>query len=78
MIFMPTREQVCSQYSSCLSCPLSIGIHGMDCRILSQSDINNIMYFVRALEADTAEHNIAELFSQIRAENKQLKGEHPI
>ena len=66
---MPTRDQICSQYSHCLSCPLSVGIQGMDCRSLSQSDINNIMYFVRALEADTAEHNIAELFSQIREEN---------
>lgn len=46
--------------------------------MLSASDINSIMFFVRSLEEDTVEHNLVELFDHIREENKQLKGEHLI
>lgn len=74
---MPTREQVCSQYS-CLSCPLSISVTGKDCRSLNSNDIENIMHFVRILEADHGTHDIIELFSQIREENRLQEGEHPI
>lgn len=70
---MPTREQICSQYP-CLSCPLSIGVTGKDCRELTQVDINDIMAFVRAIEYDATSQNITELFEFIRDENKDLKG----
>ena len=34
-----TREQICSQHSHCLSCPLSVRITGKDCRELSTREI---------------------------------------
>ena len=71
---MPTRDQICSQYSHCLSCPLSIRITGKDCRNLTQVDINDIMAFVRAIERDPVSQNITELFEFIRDENKDSKG----
>ncbi len=43
-----TREQVCSQYSHCLSCPLILG--SCDCHSMDQQDINDIMYIWRGLE----------------------------
>lgn len=36
---MPTREQVCSQQIHCLSCPLSVGITGKDCRELTPEEV---------------------------------------
>lgn len=70
---MSSRDQVCSQYV-CLSCPLSIGVTGKDCRELTQADINDIMAFVRSIEYDMTSQNITELFEFIRDENKDLKG----
>lgn len=34
-----SREQVCSQHSHCLSCPLTVGITGKDCRTLTFEEI---------------------------------------
>lgn len=34
-----TREQVCSQVSHCLSCPLSVAKTGKDCRELTHKEI---------------------------------------
>lgn len=35
-----TREQICSQQSHCLSCPLSVMRTGKDCRTLTLEEIN--------------------------------------
>ena len=34
-----TREQICSQQSHCLSCPLSVMRTGKDCRTLTLEEI---------------------------------------
>ena len=41
---MPKREVICSQNSHCLSCPISVRITGKDCRQLTQSEIDKIMF----------------------------------
>ena len=41
---MATRDQVCSQQIHCLSCPLSVGITGKDCRNLTQKEIDDILF----------------------------------
>ena len=43
-----TREQVCSQHSSCIGCPLTLG--SKECHSLSQSEIDDIMFVVGILE----------------------------
>lgn len=43
------REVICSQYSHCLSCPLSV--QEKDCRELTPKEIREIMKEVR--ESDT-------------------------
>ena len=67
---MPNRDQVCTQYPHCLSCPLSIAVTGKDCRTLSKRDVDNIMSFVRELEAVQSNFNLVELFEYIRRNNK--------
>lgn len=42
------REVICSQYSHCLSCPLSV--QEKDCRELSPEEIRKIMKEVRENE----------------------------
>lgn len=46
-----TREQICSQVSHCLSCPISIRITGKDCRNLSESEIKEYVNKAREAEA---------------------------
>ena len=36
---MISRENICSQHSHCLSCPLSVCITGKDCRELTFAEI---------------------------------------
>lgn len=45
-----TREQICTQVSHCLSCPISIRITGKDCRNLSQKEIEEYVNKVREVE----------------------------
>lgn len=47
------REQICSQQSHCLSCPLSVARTGKDCRELTQQEIQKIMEEVRENESST-------------------------
>ena len=42
-----TREQICSQVPHCLSCPLSVGITGKDCRNLTKKEIDDILFRVK-------------------------------
>lgn len=37
-----TREQICSQQSHCLSCPLSVMRTGKDCRTLTLEEIKEL------------------------------------
>lgn len=49
---MTYREVVCSQQIHCLSCPLSVGCTGKDCRSLTESEIKAIMDKHRKQEAE--------------------------
>lgn len=65
-----TREQVCSQYPHCLSCPLSISVTGKECYRLSEDEVNKIMSIVREFEATRTDFNLSDIFSYIRGEAK--------
>lgn len=47
---MLSKEQICSQVSHCLSCPISIRITGKDCRELSPKEIE--FYVNKAREGE--------------------------
>lgn len=47
-----TREQVCSQQSHCLSCPISIGVTGKFCDELTLAEITIIIEQYRKQEAE--------------------------
>lgn len=66
------RKVICSQYN-CLSCPLSIGVTGKECDKLTEAEIDVIMIIVRSLEEEKGIFNLNEIFSYIRAENRQQK-----
>lgn len=66
---MISREVICSQYSSCLSCPLSSSLTGTDCRSLTQAELYNIMIFVRTLEGLPIMFRLSSL-ERLRGERK--------
>lgn len=49
---MTYREVVCSQQIHCLSCPLSVGSTGKDCRSLTKAEIEAIIDKYRKQEAE--------------------------
>ncbi len=42
-----SRENICSQYPHCLSCPISVGVTGKDCRELTLQEIERIIQEVK-------------------------------
>ena len=49
---MTYREVICSQQMHCLSCPISSGCTGKDCRSLTEAEIKKIMDEYRKQEAE--------------------------
>lgn len=78
---MTSRESICSQYSHCLSCPLSVRITGKDCRELTQEEINRYggkeMYINGKwyTEPEIQAHvmDLEAKIKKLEEENKQLR-----
>lgn len=67
---MMAFQNICKQYSHCLSCPLALG--SVECYKLSQQEVNDIMTITRILEAKPDQYRVtkedmAEMVKLVRA-----------
>ena len=73
---MTSRDRICLQFSCCLSCPLSIGLTGKDCRELTENEIQNIMSLFRELEKIPDTVTIDKIVEEyLQKENEMYIGE---
>ena len=73
---MTSRDRICLRFSCCLSCPLSIGLTGKDCRELTENEIQNIMSLFRELEKIPDTVTIDKIFEEyLQKENEMYIGE---